>query len=62
MLQGWRDQDDRDGPGYGDLLKDVEEEEEQLQREEHFEAKYNFRFEVGVLHQLRNPLQLCTFL
>ena len=46
-MQGWRDQEDGGAPAYDQLLKDVDEEEEQLQREEQYEASYNFRFEVG---------------
>lgn len=47
VVQGWRDQDDEGAPAYDQLLKNVDEEEEQLQREEQYEASYNFRFEVS---------------
>ncbi|KAK9865362.1 hypothetical protein WJX84_010677 [Apatococcus fuscideae] len=59
LTQGWRDADDNEAPAFDQMLKDVDDEEEQLDREEQYEAKYNFRFEEpGAKQVITFPRQL----
>lgn len=43
---------DFEPPHYNEIVGEIEEDEEAVDKQEEFEAKYNFRFEEGVSSQV----------
>lgn len=52
LNKSWIDEDRDRIPSYDEIVGDVEEDEEELQKQDRFEAEYNFRFEEGVSSQV----------
>ncbi|KAJ7555504.1 hypothetical protein O6H91_05G042100 [Diphasiastrum complanatum] len=52
LNKGWIDRDQNRIPSYHEIVDDVSEDEEELEKQEKFEAGYNFRFEEGAGSQV----------
>lgn len=52
LKKSWVDEDANRIPSYEDIVGDVIEDEEELEKQDRFEAEYNFRFEEGVGSQV----------
>eukprot|EP00249_Psilotum_nudum_P021202 c28017_g1_i1 orf=39-2042(+) len=56
--QSWIDRDHDRIPSYDDIVGNVSEEEEELDRQDRFEAEYNFRFQEGACSQVMGHSRL----
>jgi len=43
LNEGWKDKKANELPSYDEIVAEVDEEDQELDREDEFEAKYNFR-------------------